>query len=114
VAHERALPAAAVAHDHEDLAAGDGEADPLLDDALPVAHRQVADLDLRRLSREDLHAFHPAFRQPASELLDLERSVEARSLPGGTARVRVAEALNAAEAEVSVALARLEAEGGIS
>jgi argininosuccinate lyase len=79
-----------------------------------VAHCVDKDLDLRRLSREDLHAFHPAFRQPASELLDLERAVEARSLLGGTARVRVAEALDAAEADVSAALARLEAEGDLS
>ncbi len=75
-----------------------------------VAHCVDKDLDLRTLSREDLRAFHPAFDAAASELLDLERSVEARSLPGGTARVRVAAALDEAEAEVSACLARLEAQ----
>jgi argininosuccinate lyase len=79
-----------------------------------VAHCVDKDLDLRRLSREDLHAFHPAFRQPASELLDLERAVEGRSLLGGTARARVAEALDAAEADVNAALSRLDAEGDLS
>ena len=42
-----------------------------------------------------------AFDAGADELLDLERSVESRSLAGGTARVRVLEALEAAEASVA-------------
>jgi argininosuccinate lyase len=75
-----------------------------------VGHCVEKDLDLRGLSREDLRAFHPAFPAGASELLDLERAVEARDLPGGTARVRVAAALEAAEAEVSVRLGELDAE----
>ncbi len=69
------------------------------------------DLDLRELSLEDLRAFHPAFPAPASELLDLERSLEARDLPGGTARRRVAEALEAAEARARAAQAELDAQG---
>jgi argininosuccinate lyase len=72
-----------------------------------VAHCVEKDLDLRALSREDLRAFHAAFPAGASELLDLERAVEARDLPGGTARVRVEEALAEAEAEVASSLARL-------
>jgi argininosuccinate lyase len=72
-----------------------------------VAHCVEKDLDLRALSHEDLRAFHAAFPAGASELLDLERAVEARDLPGGTARVRVEEALAEAEAEVASSLARL-------
>jgi argininosuccinate lyase len=61
-----------------------------------VAHCLEKDLDLRALSLEDLRAFHPAFPAPASQLLSLERALEERDLPGGTARVRVSEALDAA------------------
>lgn len=68
------------------------------------------DLDLRRLSLEDLRAFHPAFPGSADELLDLERSLEARDLPGGTSRRRVQEALAAAEARAREAAARLGAD----
>ena len=75
-----------------------------------VGHCVEKDLDLRALSREDLRAFHPAFPSSAAELLDLERAVEARSLTGGTARVRVSAALEAADAEISARLAELDAE----
>jgi argininosuccinate lyase len=75
-----------------------------------VGHCIEKDLDLRSLSREDLRAFHPAFPSGAAELLDLERAVEARDLPGGTARARVSAALEEAEAEVSVRLGELDAE----
>ncbi len=63
--------------------------------------------DLRGLSREDLAAFHPAFPAPAAELASLERSVEQRSLPGGTARATVLAALSQAEDEVRRELAEL-------
>src|SRR4029079_7510755 len=46
VPHQRALAAAAVAHDHEDRPARDVELQVALDDPLPVGHRQVAHLDL--------------------------------------------------------------------
>jgi len=65
------------------------------------------DLDLRRLSREDLVAFHPAFPAGAGELLDLERSLEARALPGGTARDLVSAAIERAQAEIRSALGAL-------
>ena len=74
-----------------------------------VAHCVEKDADLRSLSREDLRAFHPAFPSAASELLSLERALEGRSLPGATARPRVAEALDAAEAELAAARRELEA-----
>jgi argininosuccinate lyase len=70
------------------------------------------DLDLRSLSRADLAAFHPAFPAGAGELVSLERSLEARSLPGGTARARVAAEIERSEAEVRAALAELAAEEG--
>jgi argininosuccinate lyase len=72
-----------------------------------VGHCTRGKLDLRSLSRAELRGFHPAFDGSAAELLDLERSVESRSLTGGTARIRVVEALAAAEAEVAGRLAAL-------
>jgi len=75
-----------------------------------VQHCLSKDLDLRSLSREDLAAYHPAFPGAAAELLSLERSLEARSLPGGTARATVQQALERAEAEVARALTELDAE----
>jgi argininosuccinate lyase len=73
-----------------------------------VVHECVSKkLDLRSLSRDDLAAHHPAFPAGADELLSLERSLEARDLPGGTARARVADALETAESEVRDALAAL-------
>jgi argininosuccinate lyase len=75
-----------------------------------VADCLAKDLDLRALSREDLRAFHPAFPAGASELTSLERALEARSLVGGTARARVAEALASAEARLAVEAERLAEE----
>jgi len=77
-----------------------------------VAHCVEKDLDLRTLSLEDLRAFHGAFPAAASELLSLERALEARSLVGGTARATVAEALSAANAELQRSIERLDAEPG--
>ena len=74
-----------------------------------VGHCLEKDLDLRALSREDLRAFHAAFDAGAGELLSLERALEERALPGATARVRVAEALDAAEATLCAARAELDA-----
>jgi argininosuccinate lyase len=65
-----------------------------------VAHCLEKDVDLRSLSREDLEAFHPAFPANARDLVDLEGALEGRNLPGGTARVRVSEALELAEREL--------------
>jgi argininosuccinate lyase len=77
-----------------------------------VAHCLDKDLDLRALSLEDLRTFHAAFAAPASQLLSLERALEARSLVGGTARATVVAALEAAESEVREGLARLDAGEG--
>jgi argininosuccinate lyase len=77
--------------------------------------RAVADcvdkgLDLRALSREDLRAFHSDFPASAAELLSLERALEQRSLPGGTARATVADALECAGREIERSLEALDAE----
>jgi argininosuccinate lyase len=65
-----------------------------------VGHCLAKDLDLRSLSREDLQAFHPAFPASAAELLSLDRALEERAHVGGTARERVTEALDVAEARI--------------
>jgi argininosuccinate lyase len=76
-----------------------------------VKHCVSKKLDLRALSREDLLAFHPAFPAAARELVDLDGALEGRALPGGTARARVEEALDRAEAEAREELAALDAAG---
>ena len=75
-----------------------------------VAHCLDEGRDLRALSREELGAFHAAFPASAGELLSLERALEARKLPGGTARSRVATALDDAEQEITAAREALDAE----
>lgn len=65
-----------------------------------VGHCVSKRLDPRTLSAEDLRAFHPAFPAAAADLVGLERSVEARDLPGGPARRRVMAALGEAEARL--------------
>ena len=62
-----------------------------------VAHCIDRQIDLRTLGKAELQAFHPEFPGTASELLTLERALEERSMFGATARVRVAEALDAAD-----------------
>ncbi len=76
-----------------------------------VKHCVAKDLDLRELSREDLRAFHPAFPAAAAALVDLESALEGRALVGGTARARVAEALERADAELRAELAALDTAG---
>src|SRR5262245_50535987 len=73
-----------------------------------VAHCLEKDADLRSLSAEELRAFHPAFPAAAAELVGLERSIEARDLPGGPARQRVLAALDEAEARLAAARRALE------
>ncbi|MAG30759.1 MAG: argininosuccinate lyase [Deltaproteobacteria bacterium] len=80
-----------------------------------VGHCARKQIDLRSLSHADMRSFHPAFEAGADALLDLERSLESRSLTGGTARSRVEAALSEIESELAAeeeALARAEARGG--
>ena len=65
-----------------------------------VGHCTGKGLDLRLLSKAELRGFHPAFPASASELLDLDKSLEQRSLAGGTASEVVQEALERARAEL--------------
>jgi argininosuccinate lyase len=62
-----------------------------------VGHCVSNRIDARTLTAADLRAFHPAFPAGAAELVDLERSIEARDLVGGPARARVLAALAATE-----------------
>jgi argininosuccinate lyase len=76
-----------------------------------VAHCVNKDLDLRTLSREDLRAFHPDFPADASELLSLERAIEARNLVGGPARANVETELAAASRQIRERRETLAREG---
>ena len=76
-----------------------------------VRHCLAKDLDLRSLSREDLQGFHPAFTMSAAELLSLDRALQERAHIGGTARERVVEALEAADARISRKMQELDARG---
>ena len=77
-----------------------------------VAHCLEKSADLRSLTREELRRFHPSFPAPAGELLDLERSIESRALPGGPARARVEESLAAFREELEREEESLAAEEG--
>ena len=59
-----------------------------------VGHCINKESDLRSLSREDLQAFHSAFSASAAEITSLESALEGRKVIGGTARIRVEEALS--------------------
>jgi len=75
-----------------------------------VAHCVAGRRDLRSLARDELRSFHPAFASDAVAILSVERALEGRSLAGGTARARVAEALSAAEARLAAERDALDAE----
>ena len=72
-----------------------------------VAHCLAGGRDLRTLARDELQAFHPAFPSGAGALLSVERALEGRALPGGTARARVREALDAASRRLAAERAEL-------
>jgi argininosuccinate lyase len=72
-----------------------------------VGHCTRGGIDLRSLDHAAMQSFHPAFEAGADRLLDLERSLESRSLVGGTARVRVEAALDEIEAELAAERAAL-------
>jgi len=76
-----------------------------------VAHCIEKEIDLRGLSREELRVFHPSFSAAAGELTSLERALEARDLPGATARSRVQGALERSEEEIAAGLRELDAAG---
>ena len=75
-----------------------------------VAHCVAGGRDLRKLTREELRGFHAAFPSSSGALLALERALEGRALPGGTARERVREALAEAERRLRGEVAALEEE----
>ena len=72
-----------------------------------VGHCESRQIDLRSLTLEDLRGFNAAFPGPASELLDLERSLEQRNLTGGTALSTVSDALELARRELLAEADRL-------
>jgi argininosuccinate lyase len=74
-----------------------------------VGHCTRKQIDLRSLSHADMQSFHEAFGAGADELLDLERSLESRSLAGGTARSRVESTLTEVEAEMAAERSALDA-----
>jgi argininosuccinate lyase len=74
-----------------------------------VGHCTAKQIDLRSLSHADMQSFHEAFSAGANELLDLDRSLESRSLAGGTARPRVEARLTEMEAELAEARGTLDA-----
>ncbi len=74
-----------------------------------VGHCTRKQIDLRSLSHADMQSFHEAFGAGADELLDLERSLESRSLAGGTARSRVESTLTEVEAEMAAERGALDA-----
>jgi argininosuccinate lyase len=74
-----------------------------------VGHCTRKQIDLRSLSHADMQSFHEAFGAGADELLDLERSLESRSLAGGTARGRVESTLTEVEAEMAAEHSALDA-----
>ena len=75
-----------------------------------VGHCTRKQVDLRDLSLEDLRSFHPDFPGSGAQLLDLDRSLEARSLIGGTARGTVRTALDAAGEEIAALRQALDSE----
>jgi argininosuccinate lyase len=75
-----------------------------------VAHCVAGGRDLRTLARDELRGFHPAFASDAGALLSLERALEERALPGGPARARVREALDAAAVALAAEQQSLDAE----
>jgi argininosuccinate lyase len=74
-----------------------------------VGHCTRKQIDLRSLSQADMQSFHEAFSAGSDELLDLERSLESRSLAGGTARSRVEATLAEVEAEMAAEHSALDA-----
>ncbi len=75
-----------------------------------VGHCTREGVDLRALSEAEMRGFHPAFPTSAAELLDLDVSLEQRTLAGGTASDTVRRALERARAELEEEAKLLERE----
>jgi argininosuccinate lyase len=73
-----------------------------------VGHVTRKRVNLRSLTKTDMQSFHKAFDSGADELLDLERSLESRTLIGGTARVRVEAAIADIESELAAQRTELQ------
>ncbi len=73
-----------------------------------VGHVTREGISLRSLSKGDMQGFHEAFDAGADALLDLERSLESRALPGGTARARVEANLDEVAGELTAERAEIE------
>jgi argininosuccinate lyase len=75
-----------------------------------VGHCKRQGVDLRSLGLAELRGFHAAFPAAAADLLDVERSLERRTLAGGTARENVRSALERARAELEEESKQIERE----
>jgi argininosuccinate lyase len=65
-----------------------------------VAHALERGVPLDRLSRAELTGFHPALELDPAAFFSVERSLEARRMPGGPSRAAVEAALSAVQAEL--------------
>jgi len=79
-----------------------------------VGHCTREGVDLRSLSESDMQGFHAAFPASSRELLDLDASLENRSLAGGTASTTVRAALERTLLELDDVAKSLDAESGAS
>ncbi|MCE2392140.1 MAG: argininosuccinate lyase [Proteobacteria bacterium] len=73
-----------------------------------VAHCLEARVPLDRLSRAELSEFHPALDLDPASFFSVERSLEARRVPGGPARAAVEDSLSRAREELARTRAELE------
>ncbi len=73
-----------------------------------VGHCTRDGVDLRSISLDEMKGFHPAFPASSAELLDLDGSLEQRSLLGGTARATVQAAIDQAGAALEKEAKALE------
>jgi argininosuccinate lyase len=68
-----------------------------------VAHCQERRIELVDMTLEELRGFSELIGDDIKEFLSVEGSVNSRTSPGGTAAVRVTEALNLAEKKLGIA-----------
>jgi len=65
-----------------------------------VAHALERGVPLDRLARAELAGFHPALELDPADFFSVERSLEARRMPGGPSRAAIEAALSAVRAEL--------------